>query len=120
MAQILISEPHEDVRRLLVRMVERLGHESLAPRVAAPRDLRSADLFVLEPAAPLGTALAQAARLLAPSLPLICASVQAPPPGLLASGVVFEACLVKPFTLEQLGGAIDQALCRRGACSQSA
>ncbi len=120
MARILISEPHEDVRRLLERMVERLGHEPLAPRVAAPRDLRSADLFVIEPAAPLGAALAQAARLLAPSLPLICASVQAPPPALLESGIVFEACLQKPFTLEQFGDAVARALCRPGACAQSA
>ena len=120
MARILISEPHEDVRRLLVRMVERLGHEPLAPRVAAPCDLRSTDLFVLEPAAPLGAALAQAAHLLAPSLPLICASVQAPPPALLESGIVFEACLVKPFTLDQLASAIEQALGRHGARAQSA
>jgi len=82
--------------------------------------LTSADLFLLEPVAPLGAALARAARLLAPSMPLICASVQAPPPELLASGVLFEACLAKPFTLEQLGAAIEQALCRRGACAQSA
>jgi hypothetical protein len=120
MARILISEPHDQHRRLLVRMVKRLGHEPLAPRVAAPRDLRSADLFVLEPAAALGAALAQAAHLLAPTLPLICASVQAPPPALLASGIVFDTCLVKPFTLAQLGAAIEEALCRHGACAQSA
>jgi hypothetical protein len=112
MARILISESHDDVRRLLERMVARLGHEPTAVRVPAPRHLADADVFVVEPAGPVGAVLALAACVADPSLPLICASVAAPPPELARLGVVFAASLVKPFTLEQLGAAIDEALSR--------
>jgi CheY-like chemotaxis protein len=110
MARILISEPHDDVRRLLERMVTRLGHEPIAVRAPSPQQLTSADVFVLEPAAPIGVMLAQAAHLIDPSLPLICATATAPAPELAELGVVFAATLVKPFTTEQLAAAIEQAL----------
>jgi DNA-binding NtrC family response regulator len=110
MARILISESHEDVRRLLERMVTRLGHEPVAVMAPTPQQLTSADVFVLEPAAPIGAVLAQAAHLIDSSLPLICASVTAPAPELAELGIAFTATLVKPFTLEQLGAAIELAL----------
>jgi CheY-like chemotaxis protein len=109
MARILISESHEDVRRLLERMVTRLGHEPVLVRAPTPAQLRSADLLLVEPAAPAGAALTRAAHAANPTLPLICASVTAPPPELAELGVVFAAALVKPFTLGQLAGAIEQA-----------
>jgi CheY-like chemotaxis protein len=111
MARILISESHEEVGRLLVRMLTRLGHEPLVVTMPAPEQLLSADVLMVEPAAPIGAVLAQAARLVNPSLPLICASVEAPPAELAELGVVFAACLVKPFTAEQLDAAIEQSLC---------
>jgi CheY-like chemotaxis protein len=114
MARILISEPHDAVRQLLERMLTRLGHEPIVVRVPAPEHLARADVLVVEPAAPLGEVLAQAASIANPSLPIICASVTGPPPELANLGVVFAACLVKPFTIEQLGGAIDEALLARG------
>jgi DNA-binding NtrC family response regulator len=110
MAQILISESHDDVRRLLERMVTRLGHEPVCVRVPAPAQLQSADVLVVEPAAPTGAVLAQAACIVNPALPLICASVTGPPPELTELGVEFAASLVKPFTAEQLDAAIEQAL----------
>jgi CheY-like chemotaxis protein len=110
MARILISEPHDDVRRLLERMVARLGHEPIVVRVPAPQHLTSADVLLVEPASPVGAVLAQAASIANPSLPLVCASVAAAPPELAELGVAFAACLVKPFTLRQLGAAIDRAL----------
>src|ERR1700677_2927248 len=91
MARILISEPHDDVRRLLERMIARLGHEPFLVRAPTPAQLRSADILVVEPAAPAGAALTRAARA-----------------GL---GVVFAANVVKPFTAAQLGAAVEQALC---------
>jgi DNA-binding NtrC family response regulator len=115
MARILISESHDDVRRLLERMVTRLGHEPIAARSPTPQQLTSADVFILEPAAPIGAVLAQAAHLIDPTLPLICASVTAPPPELAELGISFTATLVKPFTLQQLGGAIELALRARRA-----
>jgi hypothetical protein len=110
MARILISESHDDVGRLLVRMLTRLGHEPLVVTMPAPEQLLSADVLMVEPAAPIGAVLAQAARLVNPSLPLICASVEALPAELAELGVVFAASLVKPFTAEQLGAAIEQSL----------
>lgn len=115
MARILISEPHDDVRRLLERMVARLGHEPVAVGAPTPQqltsaDVSSADVFIVEPAAPIGAMLARAAHLIDSSLPLICASVAAAPPELADLGIVFAATLLKPFTLEQLGGAIEEAL----------
>jgi hypothetical protein len=111
MAQILISESHDDVRRLLERMVTRLGHEPVLVKVPVPAQLQSADVLVVEPAAPTGAVLAQAACIVNPALPLICASVTGPPPELTELGVEFAASLVKPFTIEQFGAAIDRALC---------
>jgi CheY-like chemotaxis protein len=111
MAQILISESHDDVRRMLERMVTRLGHEPVFVRVPAPAQLRSADVLLVEPASPTGAVLAQAACIVNPQLPLICASVTGPPSELTELGVEFAATLVKPFTAEQLGAAIDRALC---------
>jgi DNA-binding NtrC family response regulator len=115
MARILISESHDDVRRLLERMVLRLGHEPVAVRAPTPQQLTSADVFLVEPAAPIGAVLAQAAHLIDPTLPLICASVTAPPPELAELGISFTATLVKPFTLDQLAAAIERALCARRA-----
>lgn len=116
MAQILISESHEDVRRLLKRMVTRLGHEPVIVGIPAPGQLQSADVLVVEPAAPVGAVLAQAAHLANPALPIICASVTAPPHEL---GLEFVAALVKPFTAEQLSAAIDRALSTRPAGSSA-
>jgi CheY-like chemotaxis protein len=110
MARILISESHEDVRRLLVRMLTRLGHEPVVVTMPAPEQLLGADVLMVEPAAPIGAVLAQAARLVNPSLPLICASVAAPPAELAELGVVFAAVLVKPFTSAQMDAAIRRSL----------
>ncbi len=115
MARILISESHDDVRRLLERMVLRLGHEPVAVRAPTPQQLTSADVFVLESADPISVVLAQAAHLIDPTLPLICASVTAPPPELAELGISFTATLVKPFTLEQLRAVIELALRARRA-----
>jgi hypothetical protein len=113
MAQILISEPHDDGRRLLERMVTRLGHDPVFVRVPAPEQMQSADVFVVEPAVPTGSVLTRTACIVNPALPLICASVTGPPPELTELGVEFAAALVKPFTTEQLGAAINQALSAR-------
>jgi CheY-like chemotaxis protein len=115
MARILISEPHDEVRRMLVRMVTRLGHEPILVRAPTPAQWRSADILVVELAAPAGAALTRAAHAANPTLPIVCASVTAPPPELEERGVVFAATVVKPFTAEQLGAAVEQALCGRGS-----
>lgn len=110
MARILISESHREVQRLLQRMLTRLGHEPVVVDVPGTNQLRSADILIVEPVDPVGAALSQAASLARPSLPLICASVTEPSAALAELGVVFSACLTKPFTIKQLEAAIDQAL----------
>jgi CheY-like chemotaxis protein len=110
MAQVLISESHPDVRRMLERMVARLGHEPVLVVVPAPAQLQSADVLVVEPATATGAVLAQAACIVNPRLPIVCASVAGPPRELQELGVPFAAALVKPFTAAQLGVAIDEAL----------
>ena len=109
MARILISEPDDAVRRLLQRMVTLLGHEPL--RTDSPTEqLANADVLIIEPAAPNGALLAQAASIADPSLPLICSSVTEPPPELAKLGVDFAYCLVKPFTLQDFDVALQEAL----------
>jgi CheY-like chemotaxis protein len=110
MAQILICESHAAVRQLLEQMVARLGHEPITASVPDARQLASADVLLVEPAAASGASIAQAASLANPSLPLICVSVAAPPAELVELGVVFTASLVQPFTSAQLAEAIERAL----------
>ncbi len=110
MARILISEPFHDVQRLLERMLTRLGHESVAVGMPDAEQLMSADALILEPLEPVGAVLAQAASIAHPSLPLICASVALPGAEFAELGVVFSACLIKPFTTSQLEAAIEQVL----------
>jgi CheY-like chemotaxis protein len=110
MAQILISESHRDVRRLLERMLTRLGHEPIMVRTPDTEHLMSADAIIVEPVESVGALLAQAASIARPSLPLICASVTEPAAELAELGVNFSACLIKPFTTKELEAAIDQAL----------
>lgn len=108
MARILICDTHTDALPLLERMVARLGHEPIPVRMPTPEQLMSANALIVEPATPIGLVLAQAASIATPSLPLICAGVSGPPAEL-AGLVVFAASLVKPFTIEQLRAALEQA-----------
>ncbi|MGH2880286.1 MAG: hypothetical protein ACRDK4_11860 [Solirubrobacteraceae bacterium] len=117
MAKILISEPHPDVRRLLARMVLQLGHEPFLLDAPTPEAFLGADVFLVEPAAPIGAVLAKAAELIAPALPIVFVTVGAP-----SELDIDPVCqVVKPFRATQLGDAIDRALNRRrrGGCSQA-
>ncbi len=107
MAQVLISEPHADVRRLFEHMVTRLGHDPLAVTALNGDVVASADVLLVEPAEPAGAALAQVAQHLRPSLPIICVSI-APP--MLELGLIPTAYLLKPFSLGELREALSAAL----------
>ncbi len=106
MARIIISEPHADVRALVARMVLQLGHEPIVLRTPMPEQFLGADLFLVEPADPIGAVLVKAASLIAPEMPIVFVSVEAPP----ELDVEPAAHVMKPFTGEQLRGAIDRAL----------
>lgn len=109
MARIVISEPHSDVRTLIARMVLQLGHEPIVLDAPTPEQFLGADLFLVEPAAPIGAILAKAADLIRPDMPIVYVSVE-PPPEL---DIEPAAHVMKPFTSEQLRDAIDRALDRR-------
>jgi hypothetical protein len=114
MKRVLINEPHEAVRGMLTRMLTRLGYEPIAVQVPAAEQLLHATALLIEPAAPAGVLLAQATRIAAPELPLVCASVIVPDPELANLGIEFDAQLVK-FTSDQLDLAIQRACARRAS-----
>src|SRR5207244_4362195 len=74
MARILVSEADPDVRRLLIVLVERLGHEAIVldPDVVVPP---RADLMLLEPDSPACLEEARLARAYFPELPVLCLNV---------------------------------------------
>jgi hypothetical protein len=109
MALMLINEPNEVSRRLLAKMLIRLGHQPLLLTMPTLKRAMNADLFIVEPKASGGKILAQAAHIANPSLPMICVSVSIPPWELCELGVVFAASLIVPFTLGQLRAAIELA-----------
>ncbi len=94
---------------MLERLLGQLGHEPIAVVMPTPEQLAGADLLVVEPAAPVGMVLAQAASIVSPSLPLVSASITVPSRELTELGVVFAAAIVKPYTLNELRGAIELA-----------
>lgn len=110
MPRILIIGSNMPMQTLLGRMVARLGYEPAIVRVPTPEQLAGAAAMIVEPAAPIGMALAQAASIAAPRLPLICASVTAPPAELRELGVHFAASLTHPFSLTQLGEVLERVL----------
>jgi DNA-binding response OmpR family regulator len=107
MANILLSEADPDVRRLLIVLLDRLGHETivLGGGLAAPPP---ADLLLLEPASSACLEQARVVRERQPSIPVICVSILPPEACFLTLGPL--AYLAKPFTLDDLDAAIDDAL----------
>jgi DNA-binding NtrC family response regulator len=107
MASILISEADHDVRRLLVVMVGRLGHEAsvLEPDVLAPPD---ADLMLLDPESPTCLEEARLVRAYDAALPVVCLGPVSDCGSFLARGPL--SFLQKPFTLDMLRGTLDRAL----------
>jgi CheY-like chemotaxis protein len=110
MARITLCESDPDVRRLLVVLVERLGHEAIVPgggtNVPPP-----ADLLLVEPASAICLAQARAARARYPGLPVICVSMLPANAGFLTLGPF--RYLTKPFSLAELSEAIAAALATR-------
>jgi CheY-like chemotaxis protein len=106
MTHILIIESHPEVRRLLERMVCRLGHEPVIATAPAMPLLQDIELVIVEPSDPASALLAEQVQLSDPLLPIICASVFTDP----QVDVAFSSCLLKPFTVDDLAAAIMHAL----------
>jgi CheY-like chemotaxis protein len=103
MASILICEADPDVRRLLVVLVERLGHAAvvLDPDAEVPP---RADVLLLEPAAQRCIDQAWQVRLFHPALPVVCMGAPGIAGGFLSDGPV--TFLEKPFTVDALRAAV--------------
>lgn len=95
------------MRRLLVALIRRRGHEAVvldADVVVPPR----ADVLLVDPVAPASAAHARLARELFPSMPIVCLNPLPYGGRIPGSGMV--EFLQKPFVPEALDAAIDAAL----------
>ncbi len=101
------------VRQMLERMVDRLGYEPVIAEITAQEQLSSADVLLIEPVAPLGITLAQAAHFADPPVPIVCSSVMAPPVAFAELGIELADALQKPYSSQQLDAAIMRALLSR-------
>ena len=79
MTQILIVESHPEVRRLLERMVRRLGHEPVIATAPAMPLLKDIELVIVELSDPTSALLAEQVQ------PLATPGVAAPAEGDLAA-----------------------------------
>ena len=110
----MISDPHPVVRRRLVRIVAHLGYEPMVvDSPPTPAKLRSADALLVEPTSPAQIALTRTARAANPALAIISAGPVALPEGMGRYGDGPIVRLAKPFTIEQLDGALRRALVHR-------
>jgi DNA-binding NtrC family response regulator len=110
----MISDPHPVVRQILVRMVTRRGYEPVAAGVPpTPAQLRSADVLLVESTAPAGRALARTARAANPTIAIISEGATPFPERIDRRGAGPTSHLVKPFTIDQLGVALRQAIAHR-------
>jgi hypothetical protein len=105
-SNVLISEVEPDVRRLLLVLVERLGHGAFAlpdDVVVPPR----ADVLLVEPLSPSGLQHARLVRAFFPKMPLVCLNPLPDDAGFLGRGPIFF--LPKPFTPDALEEMLDRA-----------
>lgn len=106
-ASVLVSEVDPDVRRLLVRLVERLGHQASvlqADVVVPPR----ADVLIVDPISRTSVEHARLVRAFYPEVPVLCLNPLPDDAGFLGHGPT--AFLPKPFAPEQLAAALDAVL----------
>jgi CheY-like chemotaxis protein len=106
-ARILVSEADPDVRRLLVVLIERLGHEALVldPDVEVPPN---GDLLLVEPESTIGLEHARLVRAYFPELPVLCLNALPEAGGFLARGPL--GYLQKPFTVDVMRTTVQAAL----------
>lgn len=114
MGRILIGEPHREVRTVLGSFVAGLGHEAVLASedgaLARPEELLAA---IVDPADPDALDLARALRVARPDLPIVIASGRGPSDE--TRSLAPDAHLLKPFPLDDLAAALDEAVARAKA-----
>jgi DNA-binding response OmpR family regulator len=106
-ATILVSETDPDVRRLLVVLIERLGHKALVldPDVMVPP---RADLMLVEPESTVCLEHARLVRAYFPDLPVLCLNALPDAGSFLTRGPL--GYLQKPFTVDVMRTTVQAAL----------
>jgi CheY-like chemotaxis protein len=107
MARIMVSEADPDVRRLLVVLIERLGHEALVldPDVEVPPP---ADLLLVDPQCTWCLDHARLVRTYFPELPVLALNALPDGAGFLQREPF--GYLQKPFTVEAMRLTVQAAL----------
>jgi CheY-like chemotaxis protein len=111
MKTILILEPHDAMRGVLVDVVRHLGHETVTEAVgnwSVPR----VHAILVDPAHTVSRETARVLRSLFPELPIVCVGVFGPGSDVI-DVLAPVACLPKPFELAQLEGALTTAVASR-------
>lgn len=101
----MVSEADPDVRRLLVLVIERLGHEAIVldrDGEIPPR----ADLLLLEPSSTACIEQARLARERSPDLPIVALGALPPEADFLSCGPL--EYLEKPFTIDGLVATLSR------------
>ena len=106
-ATILVSETDPDVRRLLVVLIERLGHTAIVldPDIAVPP---AADLLLVEPESTVCLEHARLVRAYFPDLPVLCMNALPDAGSFLTRGPL--GYLQKPFTVDVMRTTVRAAL----------
>jgi hypothetical protein len=106
-AKIILCEADPDVRRLLVTLIERLGHEALVlgSDVVVPPH---ADLMLVEPDSSECLENARLMRTYFPDLPVLCFNAVPAAGRFLLRGPL--GYLQKPFSIEHLRTTLQDAL----------
>jgi CheY-like chemotaxis protein len=108
--RVLIVEPDEDVRELLVERCRRLGLEPVVQGLDDRGRLPEVDLIVAEPASQQAQELLEAHRAQQSGTPIVFVSIYPPASGVLKSRAV--AYLVLPCSSEEFERALSKALAR--------
>ncbi|MDX6400228.1 MAG: Response regulator receiver domain [Gaiellaceae bacterium] len=106
-ATILVSETDPDVRRLLVVLIERLGHTAIVldPDVLIPP---GGDLLLVEPESTIGLEHARLVRAYFPDLPVLCMNALPEAGSFLTGGPL--GYLQKPFTVDVMRTTVQASL----------
>lgn len=106
-ARIAVCEPHPELRALLLRTLEHLGHTPVSCRAAGAHG-GEIDALILNPKDGPMLEWARALRQESPELPIVYVSTLAPDDSALELGPV--AAITKPFRIAELERAVESAL----------
>jgi CheY-like chemotaxis protein len=112
-ARILLSEHHPIVRRLLVILIEELGHEAVVIGDGGEKPPRG-DLLLLDTSDPQAVERARDLCQLDWATPIVC--MDGLPEASSVAGLGPVGYLQKPFTIATLERSIDAALARVWSC----